>query len=80
MGNNTRISESRYSSCLERLPERAETDSFNVVAQKSVKHYGMSSDETASKLPTSWEEITKAEAMEVEAEVEVDLVLEETLT
>ena len=74
-----RISESRYSS-LERLPERAETDSFNIVTQKSVKCYGMSSDETASKLPTSWGEITKAEAMEVEAEVEVDQVLEETLT
>ena len=38
-----RISESHHSS-LERLPERAETDSFNIVAQKSVKHYGMSSD------------------------------------
>ena len=50
------------------------------MAQKSVKHYGMSSDETPSKLPTSWGEITKAEAMEVEAEVEVDQVLEETLT
>ena len=79
MENNTRISESRYSN-LERLPERAETDSFNIVTQKSVKHYGMSSNETASKLPVSWEEITKAEAMEVEAEVEVDQVLEETLT
>ena len=79
MDNNTRISESRYSN-LERLPERAETDSFNIVAQKSMKHYGTSSDETASKLPVSWEEITKAEAMEVEAEVEVDQVLEETLT
>ena len=45
-----------------------------------MKHYGMSSDETASKLPTSWGEITKAGAMEVEAEVEVDQVLEETLT
>ena len=74
-----RISESRYSN-LERLPERAKTDSFNIVAQKSVKHYGTSSDETASRLPVSWEEITKAEAMEVEAEVEVDQVLEETLT
>ena len=74
-----RISESCYSN-LERLPERAETDSFNIVAQKSVKHYRMSSDETASKLPVSWEEITKAEAMEVKAEVEVDQVLEETLT
>ena len=77
MENNTRISESRYSS-LERLPERAETDSFNIAAQKSVKHYGTSSDETASKLPTSWEELTKAEAAEVQAEV--DQVLEETLT
>ena len=74
-----RISESRYSS-LERLPERAKTDSFNIVTQKSRKHYGMSSDETASELPTSWEEITEAKAMEVEAEVEVDQVLKETLT
>ena len=74
-----RISESCYSN-LERLPERAETDSFNIVTQKLVKHYGMSNDETASKLPVSWEEITKAEAMEVEAEVEVDQVVEETLT
>ena len=40
----------------------------------------MSSDKTASKLPVSWEEITKAKAMEVEAEVEVDQVVEETLT
>ena len=79
MENNMRISESHYSS-LERIPERAETDSFNIVAQKSVKCYGTSSDETASKLPASWGEITKAEAMEVEAEVEVDQVLEETLT
>ena len=58
-----RISESRYSNP-ERLPERDETDSFNIVAQKSVKHYGMSSDETASELPVSWGEITEAEAME----------------
>ena len=84
MENNTRISESHYSR-LERLPERAETDSFNIVTQKSVKHYGTSSVETASKLPTSWEEITKAkaaevEATEVEAEVEVDQVHKETLT
>ena len=79
MENNTRISESCYSNP-ERLPERAETDSFNIVAQKSVKHYETSSDETASKLPVSWGEITKAEAMEVEAEVEVDQVVEETLT
>ena len=74
-----RISDSHYSNP-ERLPERAETDSFNMVTQKSVKHYGMSSDETASKLPVSWGEITKAKAMEVEAEVEVDQVVEETLT
>ena len=74
-----RVSERCYSS-LERLPKRAEIDSFNIVAQKSVKHYGMSSDETPSKLTTSWGEITKAKAMEVEAEVEVDQVLEETLT
>ena len=74
-----RISESHYSN-LERLPERAKTDSFNIVAQKSVKRYGTSSNETASKLPVSWEEITKAEAMEVKAEVEVNQVLEETLT
>ena len=74
-----RISESCYSNP-ERLPEKAETDSFNIVAQKTVKHYGTSSDETASKLPVSWGEITKAEAMEVEAEVEVDQVVEETLT
>ena len=73
-----RISESCYSN-LEGLPERAETDSFNIVTQKSVKHYGMSSNETASKLPVSWEEI-KAEAMEVKAEVEVNQVVEETLT
>ena len=79
MENNTRISESCYCN-LERLPERAETDSFNIVAQKSMKHYGTSSDETASKLSVSWEEITKAKAMEVEAEVEVDQMLEETLT
>ena len=52
MENNTRISESHYSN-LERLPERAETDSFNIVAQKSAKRYRMSSDETASKLPVS---------------------------
>ena len=74
-----RISESHYSN-LERLPERAETDSFNVVAQKSMKCYGTSSNEMASKLPTSWGEITKAKATEFEAEVEVDQVLEETLT
>ena len=79
MENNTRISGSRYSD-LERLPERAETDSFNIVTQKSVKHYGTSSDETASEFPVSWEEITKAEAMEVKAEVEVNQVLEKTLT
>ena len=79
MENNTRISESHYSNP-ERLPERAKTDSFNIVAQKSVKHYGMSSDETASKLPVSWGERTKAEAMEVKAELEVDQVVEETLT
>ena len=66
-----RISESGYSS-LERLPERAETESFNIVTQKTVKHNGTSSDETASKLPTSWEEITKAKAAGVEAGVEVD--------
>ena len=59
---------------------RAETDSFNIVAQKTVKCYGTSSNETASKLPVSCGEITKAEAMEVEAEVEVDQVVEETLT
>ena len=40
----------------------------------------MSSDETASKLPVSWGEITKAEAMEVEAEVEVDQLVEDTNT
>ena len=40
----------------------------------------MSSDETASELPVSWGEITKAEAVEVEAEVEVNQVVEETLT
>ena len=74
-----RISESRYSNS-ERLPERDETDSFNIVAQKSVKHYGTSSDETASELPVSWGEITEVEAMEVEAEVEVNQVVEETLT
>ena len=75
-----RISESRYSS-LERLPERAETDSFNIVAQKSMKHYGASSNETASRLRITWGEVTKAEAMEVEAEVEVDQMLaEEMLT
>ena len=72
-----RISESRYSN-LERLPERAKTDSFSIVTQKSMKHYGTSSDETARKFPVSWEEITKAEAMEVKAEV--DQVVEETLT
>ena len=33
----------------------------------------MSSDETASELPVSWGEITKAEAMEVEAEAEVEV-------
>ena len=79
MENNTRISESCYNN-LERLPERAKTDSFNIVTQKSVKRYGISSDETARKFPVSWEEITKAEAMEVKAEVEVDQVVEETLT
>ena len=62
------------------MPERAETDSFNIVAQKSVKHYGTSSDKTASKLPVSWGEITKAEAMEVKAGVALDQVVEETLT
>ena len=62
------------------MPERAETDSFNIVTQKSVKCYVTSNDKTASKLPVSWEEITKAEAMEVKAEVEVDQVVEETLT
>ena len=50
MENNTRISESCYSNP-ERLAERAETDSFNIVAQKSVRRYGTSSDETASELP-----------------------------
>ena len=40
----------------------------------------MSSNETASELPVPWGEITKAEAMEVEAEVEVNQVVEETLT
>ena len=45
-----------------------------------MRHYGTSSDETASELPVSWGEITKAEAMEVEAEVEVNQVVEETLT
>ena len=46
-----------------------------------MKQYGMSSDETASKLQITWGEITKAEAMEVEAEVEVDqMVAEEMLT
>ena len=80
MENNIRISESCYSS-LERLPEIAETDSFNIVAQKSVKHYGMSSDETASKLPITWGEITKAKAVEVKAEVDIDqMVAEEMLT
>ena len=75
-----RISESCYSS-LERLPERAKTDSFNIIAQKSVKCYGMSSDETASRLPITWGEITKAKAVEVKAEVEVDqMVAEEMLT
>ena len=62
------------------MPERAETDSFNIVAQKSVRRYGTSSDETASDLPVSWGEITKAKAMEVEAEVEVKQVVEEILT
>ena len=62
------------------MPEGAETDSFNIVAQKSVRRYGTSSDETASDLPVSWGEITKAEAMEVEAEVEVNQVVEEILT
>ena len=61
MENNTRISESGYSS-LEGLLERAQTDSFNIVTQKSMKHYGMSSDETVSKLPIIWEE-TEAEAV-----------------
>ena len=79
MENNTRISERCYSS-LERLPERAETDSFNIVTQKSMKRYGTSSDETARKHPASWGETTKAEAMEVGAEVEVDQVLGKTLT
>ena len=75
-----RISESCYSS-LERLPVRAETEPFNIVAQKSVKHYGTSSDETASKLPITWGEITKAKAMEVKAEVGIDeMVAEEMLT
>ena len=73
-------SSSNSYSDLERLPERAGTDSFNIVTQKSMKHYETSSNETASKLPTSWGETTKAEAMEVEAEVEVDQVLKETLT
>ena len=45
-----------------------------------MRHYGTSSNETASELPVSWGEITKAEAMEVEAEVEVNQVVEETLT
>ena len=46
-----------------------------------MKHYGTSSDETASRLPITWGEITKAEATEVEAEVEVDqMVAEEMLT
>ena len=71
MENNTRISESCYSS-LERLPERAKTDSFNIVAQKSVKHYRTCSSETASRPPITWGEITKAQAVEVKAEVEVD--------
>ena len=62
------------------MPERAETDSFNIVAQKSVRRYGTSSDETASDLPVSWGEITKAEAMEVEAEVEVNQVVGKILT
>ena len=52
---------------------RTLTDSFNIVTQKSVKHYGMSSDETAFKLPIKWEETTEAKAVEVEAEVEVVL-------
>ena len=62
------------------MPERAETDSFNIVAQKSVRRYGTSSDETASDLPVSWGEITKAEATEVEAEVEVNQVVGKILT
>ena len=37
MENNTRISESRYSS-LERLPERAETDSFNMKFLNGMKN------------------------------------------
>ena len=44
MENNTRVSESHYSNP-ERLPERAKTDSLNIVTQKSVKHYGTSSDD-----------------------------------
>ena len=80
MENVMRISGSGYSN-LEGLPERVQTDSFNIVAQKTMKHYGMSSDETASKLPTAWVEITRAKAMEVEAEVEVDsMVAEKILT
>ena len=51
MENNTRVSESGYSS-LQRLVERAQTDSFNIVTQKFMEHYGMSSDKTASKLLT----------------------------
>ena len=79
MENITRISESSCSS-LEGLLERAQTDSFNIVAQKTVKHYRMSSDETASILPTEWGEITMAESMEVEAEVKVDpMVVEKML-
>ena len=73
MENNTRISESGCSG----LPERAQTDSFNIVTQKSVKHCGTSSDETASKRPIRWGETTEAKAMEVEAEVEVDQMVEE---
>ena len=79
MENITRISESGYIS-LERLPERAQTDSFNVVAQKSVKRYGMSSNETASILPTEWEEITRAEAMEAKVEGKVNPMVEGMLT
>ena len=80
MENNTRISESGYSS-LEELPERAQTDSFNIVTQKSVKHFRMSSDETANKLLIRWGETTEAEAMEVEAEVKVNpMAAEKILT
>ena len=73
-----RTSESYYSS-LERLPERPETDCFNIVTQKSMKYYGPSRDETASRLPITWGEITKAQAMEVKAEVEVDQMVAEEM-